>query len=102
MKETSMEIEWRTIQLFLDEDGISEVELDYNNRKKIRCNCKDFSGLAKCKHVKFVRLELDKNNGAYSIKVPDDVDDDEAFEALEDPASFRSFIIKYGKILVIK
>jgi hypothetical protein len=43
-----------------------------------------------------------KNHGAYSIKVPDDVDDDEAFEALEDPELFRSFIVKYGKVLVIK
>ena len=96
-----METEWRTIQLFLEEYGVVETEMDYHNRKKVRCNCKDFSSVAKCKHVKFVRAELEKNNGAYSIKVPDDVDDDEAYDALEDPESFREFIIKYGKVLVI-
>lgn len=101
MEEIKMEAEWRTIQLFLEEYGVVETEMDYHNRKKIRCNCKDFTSLAKCKHVKFVRIELEKNNGAYSIKVPDDVDDEEAFDALEDPQLFRTFIIKYGKVLVI-
>ena len=97
-----MEAEWRTIQLFLEDYGVVETEMDYYNRKKIRCNCKDFSSVAKCKHVTFVRVELDKNHGAYSIKVPDHVDDDVAYDALENPEAFRSFIIKYGKILVLE
>lgn len=102
MEETAMATEWRTIQLFLDEDGIAEVEIDYHNRKKVRCNCKDFSGLAKCKHAKFVRNEMEKNGGAYKLNVPEEADEDEVYEALDDPEAFRQVIIKYGKVLVIK
>ena len=101
MEETTMAIEWRTIQLFLDEDGVAEVELDYNNRKKVRCNCKDFNSLAKCKHAKYVRTEIEKNGGAYKLSIPEDIDEEEVFMALDDAEAFRNVVIKYGKVLVI-
>jgi len=47
MKEAAMDIQWRTIQLFLEEYGIVEVELDQDNNQKVRCTCPPFSKAAR-------------------------------------------------------
>lgn len=101
MKDLDMEIEWRTIQFFLGEDGISEVEIDHENRKKVRCSCAGFAKRGGCAHASVVRKEMEENFGHYTISVPDTVDDDEAFDALADPDNFREFILKYGKVKVL-
>jgi hypothetical protein len=95
--------EWRTIQLFLTKNGIAEVELETFNQKKIRCSCKTSKPWAKCSHIKYVREQMKKSidGNSYSISVPEDVDDDEAMDAIGDPYSFREFVIKHGKVLVI-
>jgi len=96
-----MDIDWRTVQLFLSEDGVAEVQLDADNSRKVRCNCKSFMSSARCKHVKFVKDQMAENNGHYAVKIPEDIPDDEAFDAMGDAESFRQFIIKYGKVEVI-
>lgn len=96
-----MDIEWRTVQLFLDDDGVAEVELDADNSAKMRCTCKAFSVSARCKHTKYVRKHLEANSGHYSILIPEDIDDEIALSAMEDPSAFRDFIIRYGKVEVI-
>ena len=101
MKDLDMEIEWRTIQFFLDEEGISEVEIDHENRKKVRCTCNLFQKRGGCPHSQLVRREMDANFGHYTISVPDYVEEAEAFEALSDPDSFRDFILKYGRVKVL-
>lgn len=101
MKEVEMDIEWRTVQIFIDENGVYEVELDYENSRKIRCNCPTFRSSAKCKHQKWVRNLVDENGGHYSIQIPVDVDEDEALSKLSTAEGFREFIIKYGKVEVI-
>lgn len=100
-KDLSMDIEWRTVQLFLDDDGVAEVEIDADNSSKIRCSCKTFSVAARCKHTKYIRRQLEQNDGHYSIMIPEDIDDEVALEAMSDPASFRDFVIRYGKVEVI-
>jgi hypothetical protein len=96
-----MDIQWRTVQIFLDADGVAEVELDSENSSKMRCTCLTFSNAARCKHTKYIRKQLSDNDGHYSILIPEEVDDELALEAMEDPAAFRDFIIRYGKVEVI-
>lgn len=98
-----MEIEWRTIQLFLDNEDflVSEVSVDALNSQKIKCSCIKFLKNAKCKHAKFVREKMDKNGGIFNLTLPSNVDDEEAFDALSDTDLFRDLIIKYGKIEVL-
>jgi hypothetical protein len=101
MKDVTMGIEWRTVQLFLEVDGVCEVEIDADNNTKVRCTCKSFSTVARCKHVKHVKKSMSENNGHYSISIPENVDEEEAFAAMGDTKLFRDFIIKYGKVEVL-
>ena len=96
-----MKIEWRTLQLFLGDEGISEVSVDATDIRKVKCNCRAFQRVARCKHASYVREKLDNNNGAYDFKVPDYLQDDEVELASQDVDRFRDFIIKYGKVEVI-
>jgi hypothetical protein len=101
MRGTDMDIDWRTVQLFLDDSGVSEVEIDAEDATNVKCSCKSFYKSSRCKHTKYVRNEIESNDGNYAIKVPVDIDDDEALEAMSSSETFRDFIIKYGKVEVI-
>jgi hypothetical protein len=103
MKDVTMDIDWRTVQLFLDNTtmGVFEVQIDSENNRKVRCTCPAFNNSARCKHVKFVKNSMEQNDGHYSIKIPVEISDEEAFVAMSDSESFREFIIKYGTVEVI-
>lgn len=101
MKEVNMETSWRTVQMFLDEEGVYEVEIDQDDPTKVRCTCPSFSKSSKCKHVKHVKEVMSANAGHYSINIPVDIDETEAFDAITDPDLFRNFVIKYAKVEVI-
>jgi hypothetical protein len=101
MKEAAMDIQWRTIQLFLEEYGIVEVELDQENNQKVRCTCPSFSKAARCKHTRHVKASMEKNNGHYAIQIKADVDEAVAFKAMGNSESFRDFVVKYAKVEVI-
>lgn len=103
MKDVTMDIDWRTVQMFLDETtfGVFEVQIDSDNNRKVRCDCPAFSNSARCKHVKFVKNKMNENDGHYAIKIPVEISDEEAFIAMSDSDSFRDFIIQYGTIEVI-
>lgn len=98
-----MDIDWRTVQLFLDEStmGVFEVEIDAENHKKARCSCPSFSRQATCKHVRFVKSAMKDSDGHYSIQIPVEISDEEALLAMSNAEAFRDFIIKYGKVEVI-
>ena len=97
-----MDIEWRTVQLFLDPEGVVEVQIDHENHSKLRCNCDAFNTYARCKHVKYVRDEMRKNDGHYSIEVNEDVPDEEAITAMLSAESFRNFVVRHAKIKVLE
>jgi hypothetical protein len=101
MRGLDMEIDWRTVQLFLDDSGVSEVEIDSEDSSKVRCDCKAFFRSARCKHTRYVRAEMLRNDGNYAIKVPMDISDEEALDAMSSSTTFREFILKYGKVEVI-
>lgn len=98
-----MEIEWRTVQVFLDNEdmSISEVAVDALNSSKVRCSCDKFQKMARCKHAKFVRDKMKRNGGVFNLVLPEDVADEEAMDALRDTELFRELILKYGKVEVL-
>lgn len=96
-----MDIDWKTVQMFLSDNGVFEVQIDADNNKKVRCNCPDFMNSARCKHQKHVRGMIDSNDGHYTIMVPDDVSEEEAIEAMRDSESMRQFIIRHARIEVL-
>lgn len=101
MKDTTMQSDWRTVQLFLDLNGVHEVEVDSNNSMLVRCDCKGGKPTLRCAHVKYVKDNMLDNDGNYSVHIPVDLDEEQVLESMDDSATFRAFIIKYGKVLVL-
>jgi hypothetical protein len=117
-----MEIEWRTIQFFLDEEFewspadnesykanpdapdpkssgvISEVSVDAMNSQKMRCTCERFSKLGRCKHTKYLKEQLAKTEGVFNLSIPEDVEEEDALDALGDTDLFRDLVLRYGKV----
>jgi len=91
--------DWRTIQLFLDKNGVSEVELDVDDSAALRCSCKDFK--RSCKHVKYVKQVIESKGGNYSITVGADIEDEEAIGAIADQEVWREFVIRHGKVIAL-
>ena len=101
MKESTMIHDWRTVQLFLSENGVAEVEVDSLNAKNVKCTCHPNSLASRCAHVKYVKKNMLENNGHYTISIPVEIDEEEAESAAASSEAFRSFIIKYGKVEVL-
>jgi hypothetical protein len=100
-KEAEMSISWRTVQMFISDEGVAEVEVDAELNDKIRCSCKAYSVSSKCRHSKFVKNRMNEGDGHYIVQVPEDVDDDEAITAMKDPSKWRAFVIQHGEIEVL-
>jgi hypothetical protein len=102
MKGMSMESPWRTVQLFISAQaaGIFEVEVD-TDTKKTRCSCPIWKKSADCKHTRFVNAKMSLNRGHYSILVPNEIPEDLALQASDDPKKFRDFVVKYAKVEVL-
>jgi hypothetical protein len=101
MKGSQMDIDWRTVQLFLSDEGVAEVEIDSENSSKVRCNCKEFMRNARCKHQKRVKAHIQANHGHYTVMVPEDVPEETAIKAMADSKAMREFILKHAKIEVL-
>lgn len=97
-----MKLEWRTVQFFLDEDLVCEVEIDSIERKKVRCTCPAFQRDAKCKHSRHVKREMDQRaDGNYPIQITMPPNPEEIDLQSATAEEFRNFIIKYAKPEVI-
>jgi hypothetical protein len=94
-------VNWRTVQMFLGEEGVSEVEVDADNAFNVKCSCQSYGKFKKCKHATFVLNKIEANDGHYGVQIPDTIDDEIAMAALNDEESFRDFVIRYGKIEVL-
>ena len=101
MKGASVNMDWRTIQLFLSDDGVHEVEIVVDDYRKMRCTCSYYKTGKRCKHIRHIRAQIDKNGGDYSIKIPEYLSDDELHEALLSPESFRELLIHHSHIEVL-
>lgn len=101
MRGTGMATEWLTVQVFLSEDGVFEVEANSDDYRKMRCNCSGFFSSKKCRHTKHIRKRIEDNGGTYSILLPDDLSDDAVEEAMSSSESFRDLIIHHAKVEVL-
>jgi hypothetical protein len=96
-----MDITWRTLQFFISSQGVCEVQSDDTSTKKLRCTCREFNLLARCKHVKFVKERIG-DSGVFTVKLSEDTDDENVTAAMHDPELFRNFLIHHAKIEVIE
>jgi len=96
-----MDIQWRTIQFFISPQGVCEVQSDDTSTKKLRCTCREFNLIAKCKHVRFIKERIGET-GVFTVKLAEDTDSENVIAAMNDPDMFRSFLIEHAKIEVIE
>jgi hypothetical protein len=97
-----MDIDWRTVQLFIGEEGISEVQLDSSTGKKVRCNCQTFQKSARCKHQRWVKKKMMENNGVFTVTISDSMDEELVWDAMQSQDRMREFIIHNTPIEVIE
>jgi len=88
---------WQTTQLFLSSNGVFEVQINLDNQK-LRCNCQGANVRSYCKHMAFVSKRMELNGGVYPVEISKKAKIEDATIANLDPDSFRSFLVKYGKI----
>lgn len=100
-EELTMAVEWRTVQFFIGQEGVSEVELDANDSSKVRCSCSKYALSSRCKHTKFVKDRISKASGEYEVSIPEDVPDEETFEAITSHETWRAYVLRYGEIEVV-
>lgn len=103
MKEASVKTDLRLIQVFLGASknpgpGVFEVSTDHTGA--LYCNCQDYQGRKKCKHVAFVKNRIESNNGNYPLEILSKATQEETERAKISNEEYRKFIIKYGKIEV--
>jgi len=103
LKGSSMDSEWRTIQIFLDEEmaGVFEVQVSSHNSKKLACSCNAYSTSSKCKHVRYVKNAMDNNHGHYAIQIPASAADDSQIDNIDTAEDWRNFVVKYAKVVVL-
>ena len=113
MEDLEMTTDWRTVQIFLVEDGprkdlnesylgteiySCEVEVDSDNKTNVRCTCKGFENRSRCKHTIYVKNSMKENNGHFNLTIPEEVPNEEVEEALDNAELFRQFVINHTKI----
>ena len=98
-----MDSEWRTIQIFQDEymSGVHEVRLNSVNSKRMHCSCKSYESSSRCKHVRYIKDAMSKNDGHYAIQIPYLAAEDESVSAIKTSDDWRQFVVKYAKIVVL-
>lgn len=71
-----------------------------DNADKLYCTCPGFYTTSECKHIKFVKVKMNSNNGTYPLEISKKASHEEAESAQHSDEDFRDFIIKYGRIEV--
>lgn len=84
--------------MFLTDDYVCEVKIDSTNPKIVICTCKKHHRFFPCKHVKYIKSEMKKNNGQYSIEVSDEILDEDIYDTFTTSEGFRDFVIKHTPI----
>lgn len=101
MKGANMTTDWRTVQFFLDEKGVCEVEADASDYKKMRCTCPVFATRRRCKHTRHVKRLIDENDGNYTVRLSEEVTDEMIDESMDSPEAFRTLLVYHAKVEVI-
>jgi hypothetical protein len=92
--------DWQVLQIFLSETGVHEVEMN-SDGKSLRCNCPGSERRSQCKHMRFVRVKMNRNGGIYPCDLSNRANKLDAIAASQDPKVFRQLLIDYGKIEVV-
>lgn len=94
--------DWKTIQIFLSpyHPAVYETELDMTT-SETRCNCPTFSWKRECRHTTYIVSKARDNDGSYPLMLRESAESEDIDEVTATSESFRSFVLKYGKIEVI-
>lgn len=101
--EISTAPEYRLVQVFLARETPSTFEVYVNLMSEVPyfcCTCPGFSIRRKCKHVAHVVADRGEE-GLASIAVDDNISLQGFAEALQDPTTFRSWVLSHGKVAVL-
>jgi len=94
----------RLIQVFLSSkagfSGPGVFEVSGDEDQNFICTCPGFKVKATCRHVKFVKDKIKKNNGSYPLEVGANVPEAVIKQALTSSDEFREFLLKHGKVEV--
>lgn len=101
MKGANMTTDWRTVQFFLDETGVCEVEADASDYKKMRCTCPAFTTRKRCKHTRHVKKSIEENDGNYTVRLLEDVTDEMIDESMDSAEAFRTLLVYHAKVEVV-
>jgi len=101
MREAKPMAEWRSLQFFLSDDGVHEVQANPDNYKQLKCDCHVYKSGKRCAHVRYVRDQITSKNGSYSITIPEHISDEDIQRASESADSFRNLLIHNARIEVI-
>lgn len=92
--------DWRTVQIYLSEDGVYEVEVDIES-SALRCTCSQYEVRNSCKHTRKVEAKMKSNGGNYPVQISSRATAAETRKANRSSKEFREFVIKYGKVEVV-
>lgn len=97
------EDEYRTVQIFLSDEGVHDVQISTEDSSKMHCNCPRFLLSKRCPHVKFVKERMKETDGHYTIPIDEEdaPSEEEIMESIKTPEQFRQFLIKYATIEVV-
>jgi hypothetical protein len=81
--------------------GPTIIEVGITDSKKVVCNCKRFIVHTSCKHSRFVKCSMDKNNGVYDNGVSHRATKDDQHKASLSSKNRREFVARFGTIEVL-
>jgi hypothetical protein len=77
------------------------IEVGITDSKKVVCNCSRFIANTNCKHARFVKYSMEKNNGVYDNGVSHRATKDDQYKASLSSKNRREFVARFGTIEVI-
>jgi hypothetical protein len=77
------------------------IEVGITDSQKVICNCNRFIASTSCKHSRFVKYSMEKNNGVYDNGVSHRATTQDKQKASLSSKNRREFVARFGTIEVI-
>lgn len=81
--------------------GPTIIEVGTTNNGKVVCNCSRFIANTSCKHARFVKYSMEKNNGIYDNGISHRATQEDKNKASLSSKNRREFVARFGTIEVI-
>ena len=81
--------------------GPTIIEVGTTNNGKVVCNCNRFIANTGCKHARFVKYSMEKNNGVYDNGISHRATQEDKNKASLSSKNRREFVARFGTIEVI-